>query len=138
MPDGSLDRSGLAAIAFRDDTALAALNDIVHPAVKAEIAARIEAEKDTDHVVVLDTPLLTVTEGHKFDAVLVVDLPVELAVERLVGLRGMDEQDARARIAKQMTREERLAKADRVIDNSGDLAMLTVARRRGLGRGSRP
>ncbi len=73
---------------------------------------------------VLDTPLLTVTEGHKFDAVLVVDLPVELAVERLVGLRGMDEQDARARIAKQMTREERLAKADRVIDNSGDLAAL--------------
>ncbi len=124
-PDGSLDRSGLAAIAFRDDTALAALNEIVHPAVKAEIAARIEAEKDTDHVVVLDTPLLTVTEGHKFDAVLVVDLPVELAVERLVGLRGMDEQDARARIAKQMTREERVAKADRVIDNSGDLAMLT-------------
>ena len=105
-PDGSLDRSGLAAIAFRDDTALAALNEIVHPAVKAEIAARIEAEKDTDHVVVLDTPLLTVTEGHKFDAVLVVDLPVELAVERLVGLRGMDEQDARARIAKQMTRED--------------------------------
>ena len=93
--------------------------------MKAEIAARIEAEKDTDHVVVLDTPLLTVTEGHKFAAVLVVDLPVELAVERLVGLRGMDEQDARARIAKQMTREERLAKADQVIDNSGDLAALT-------------
>ena len=54
----------------------------------------------------------------------VVDLPVETAVERLVRLRGMDEDDARARIAKQITREQRVAKADRVIDNSGDLADL--------------
>lgn len=123
-PDGSLDRAGLAAIAFHDDAALADLNEIVHPAVRAEIAARIEAEQDTDHVVVVDTPLLTVTKGHEFAAVLVVDLPVDLAVERLVGLRGMDEQDAKARIAKQMSRDERLAKADRVIDNSGDLAAL--------------
>jgi dephospho-CoA kinase len=125
-PDGSLDRAGLAAIAFHDDAALHDLNAIVHPAVRAEIARRIEAERHTDHVVVVDTPLLTVTEGHDFAAVVVVDLPVESAVERLVRLRGMDEEDARARIAKQMTREERVAKADRVIDNSGDLAALAV------------
>ncbi len=53
---------------------------------------------------------------------IVVDVPIEVAVERLVTFRAMDEADARARIAKQITREERLAEADRVIDNSGDLA----------------
>ena len=122
--DGELDRAGLAAIAFNDDTALADLNGIVHPAVRAEIARRVEAERDTDHVVVLDTPLMTVASEQPFDAVIVVDLPVETAVERLVRQRGMDEADARARIAKQITREERVATADHVIDNSGDLESL--------------
>jgi dephospho-CoA kinase len=123
-PDGSLDRAGLAAIVFNDDEALQALNGIVHPEVRAEIARRIRAEQGTDHVVVLDTPLLTVIEDHDFAALIVVDLPVEVAVERLVNQRGMSEDDARARIAKQMTREERLAKADYVIDNGGDLDSL--------------
>ena len=123
-PDGELDRAGLAAIAFNDDAALRDLNDIVHPAVREEIARRIAAERDTDRVVVVDTPLLTVTSEHDFDAVVVVDAAVETAVERLVLLRGMDEADARARIAKQLTREERVAVADRVIDNSADLTAL--------------
>ena len=92
--DGELDRAGLAAIAFNDDAALADLNGIVHPAVRAEIARRVEAERDTDHVVVLDMPLLTVASEQPFDAVIVVDLPVEAAVERLVRQRGMDEADA--------------------------------------------
>ena len=122
--DGELDRAGLAAIAFADDASLAALNDIVHPAVREEIARRIAEERDTDHVVVLDTPLLTVATEHDFDAIVVVDIPVETAVQRLVALRGMDETDARARIAKQITRDERLATAHRVIDNSGDLEAL--------------
>ncbi len=122
--DGELDRAGLAAIAFADDVSLAALNDIVHPAVREEIARRIAEERDTDHVVVLDTPLLTVATEHDFDAIVVVDTPVETAVQRLVALRGMDETDARARIAKQITRDERLATAHRVIDNSGDLEAL--------------
>jgi dephospho-CoA kinase len=123
-PDGSLDRAGLATIAFRDDDSLRALNEIVHPAVRKEIARRIEAERGTDHVVVLDTPLLTVTEGHEFAALIVVDAPLEVAIERLVAQRGMSEDDARARIGKQISREERVAKADRVIDNGGDLAAL--------------
>jgi dephospho-CoA kinase len=123
-PDGSLDRPGLAAIAFRDDESLKALNEIVHPAVRAEIARRIAAERDTDRVVVLDTPLLTVTEGHDFAALIVVDTPIDVAVERLVTQRGMSEDDARARISKQISREERVAKADFVIDNGGDLASL--------------
>lgn len=118
--DGSLDRAGLAAIAFTDEQSLKDLNGIVHPAVREEIARRIDAERDTDRVVVLDTPLLTVTEGHEFAGTIVVDTPVEVAVERLVGQRGMSEDDARARIGKQITREERNAKADRVVDNSSD------------------
>jgi dephospho-CoA kinase len=123
-PDGELDRAGLAAIAFTDDESLKALNGIVHPAVRAEIARRIDAERDTDRVVVLDTPLLTVTEGQPFQALIVVDTPVETAVERLVAIRGMSEDDARARIGKQISREERVAKADRVIDNGGDMDAL--------------
>jgi dephospho-CoA kinase len=118
--DGSLDRAGLAAIAFHDDRALADLEGIVHPAVRAEIARRIDAERSTDHVVVLDTPLLTVASDHDFAAVVVVDVPVEIAVQRLVQQRGMDEADVRARIAKQLSRDERIAVADRVVDNGGD------------------
>lgn len=125
-PDGELDRTGLAAIAFTDDQALADLNDLVHPAVRAEIARRIAAEAGTDHVVVVDTPLLEVDPDGGFAAVIVVDAPVEVAVKRLVAQRGMDESDARARIAKQIGRDERLAKADWVIDNSGDLNALDV------------
>ncbi len=123
-PDGELDRAGLAAIAFHDDESLAALNGIVHPAVRAEITRRVDAERETDHVVVLDTPLLAVTIDQRFQAMIVVDAPIEVAVARLVGQRGMSEEDARARISKQLSREERVAKADRVIDNSGDLAAL--------------
>jgi dephospho-CoA kinase len=123
-PGGALDRAGLAAIAFKDDESLKALNEIVHPAVRAEIARRIEAERDTDHIVVLDTPLLTVVDDHDFAGLIVVDTPIEVAVERLVAQRGMSEDDARSRISKQISREERVGKADFVIDNGGDLAGL--------------
>jgi dephospho-CoA kinase len=125
--DGELDRPALAAIVFHDDEALSGLNDIVHPEVRAEIARRVAAEAATDHVVIADIPLFEVApqgRGVEFAAVAVVDIPVETAVERLVDQRGLTETDARARIAKQISREERLAKADFVIDNSGDLAAL--------------
>ncbi len=122
--DGSLDRAGLAAIAFKDDESTQALNDIVHPAVRAEIRRRIDAERATDHVVVLDTPLLTVIDGLDHHGMVVVDTPIDVAIERLVAQRGMSEDDARARISKQITRDERLALADFVIDNSGDIAAL--------------
>ncbi len=122
--DGELDRPALASIVFNDDNALRELNDIVHPTVRAEIARRIDAEADTDRVVVMDTPLMTVDPGRPFAAVIVVDVPVDVAVDRLVAFRAMAETDARARIAKQDTREERLALADRVVDNAGSLADL--------------
>ncbi len=75
----------------------------------------------------LDIPLLVETGGrarYPVAAVVVVDAPEEVAVDRLVHQRGMDEADARARIAAQATREERLAAADFVIDNSGSLERL--------------
>ncbi len=123
-PDGSLDRAALAAVAFNDDAALADLNAIVHPAVREEMSRRVADAAHTDRVVVMDVPLLNVRADHDVAAVIVVDVPIETAVQRLVESRGMDEADARARIAKQISREERLAVADRVIDNRGDLASL--------------
>jgi dephospho-CoA kinase len=122
--DGSLHRRALADIVFNDPDALKDLNGIVHPAVGAETARRIEAERDTDHVVVLDVPLLVETGRRGLAAIIVVDTPVDVAVERLVRDRGMSEADARARVARQASRDERLALADRVVDNAGDQAAL--------------
>ena len=126
--DGTLDRQAVADIVFADEAALRDLNDIVHPAVGAETTRRILEQADTDHLVVLDIPLLVESAGKRPVAgILVVDVDPEVAVQRLVAQRGFSEADARARMARQATREERLAKADLVIDNSGtpeDLARL--------------
>ncbi len=119
--DGALDRPALAAIVFSDAAALADLNALVHPAVGAEIARRMDAEAGTDGVVVLDVPLLVESGRDDMAALVVVDVDPEVAVDRLVRHRGMDASDARARMAHQASREDRLARADLVIDNSGDL-----------------
>lgn len=119
--DGALDRAAVAAIVFNDDAARKDLEAIVHPAVGAEMVKRMQEVADTDRVVVYDVPLLVEAKRSGYGAVIVVDVDPEIAVQRLVGQRGMDEVDARARIANQATREERLAVADRVIDNSGSL-----------------
>lgn len=119
-PDGSLDRAAMAALAFSDREVLADLNAIVHPAVAAEIARRLGAASTAGaEIVVLDVPLLL--EGGRTDlaGVIVVDLDPELAVERLVAHRGFTEQDARARMARQLRREDRVARADFVVDNGG-------------------
>ncbi len=129
--DGSLDRAAVAAIVFNDEEALADLNAIVHPAVGEEIQRRLdELTADPSAVILIDVPLLV--EGarrsgrprYPMDAILVVDCPEDIAVTRLVTFRGLTEADARARIRNQASREERLARADRVIDNSGDLETL--------------
>lgn len=119
QPDGSLDRQKVADIVFTDTEALADLNAIVHPAVGAEIMRRLEAEEGTDHVVVLDVPLLVENEAFEVAAVIVVDTDPEVAIRRLVEHRGFDEADARARISRQASREQRLARADFVIPNDG-------------------
>lgn len=119
---GTVDRPTLASIVFSDPAALADLNALTHPAVAAVVAERLAAEADTDHVVVLDIPLLVESKSaYPLAGVIVVDAPPDIAVRRLVEQRGMDESDARARIAAQASRPERLAAADFVIDNSGSL-----------------
>ena len=126
-PDGSLDRQAVADIVFTDSDALSDLNRIVHPAVGAEIARRLEEEAATDHLVVLDVPLLVESGRDDMAGVVVVDVDTEVAVRRLVEHRGMREDDVRARIGRQASREDRLARAAVVIDNSGSLEDLEAA-----------
>jgi dephospho-CoA kinase len=127
-PDGTIDRAALAAVAFVDADAVAALNGITHPAIGAVMAQRRAAQEGGDGVVVLDIPLLQ--PAHRdlltLDVVVVVDTPVEIAVERLVGQRGFTVEDAQARMAAQVTRQERRQGADFVVDNSGDRARLVA------------
>ena len=124
--DGSLDRAAVAAIVFNDESALKDLNGIVHPAMQSEIQRQIDEHRSTDRVVVLDFPLLGENPRKGLAATIVVDIPVDVAVGRLVDQRGMDEADARARINSQLSREERLATATHVIDNGGDRDSLTA------------
>lgn len=122
--DGSLDRAAVAAVVFTDPDALKDLNKIVHPAVGAEMNRRVLAERDGERVVVMDIPLLTENPREGLQAIIVVDVDPEVQVRRLIEGRGFDEADARARIAKQATREQRLATATHVVDNSGALTDL--------------
>ncbi|MFJ8919444.1 dephospho-CoA kinase [Streptomyces sp. LamerLS-316] len=120
-PDGALDRSALGSIVFADPARLATLNAIVHPLVGAR-SAELERAAGAGAVVVHDVPLLTENGlAPLYDLVVVVDAKPGTQLDRLVTLRGMTESDARARMAAQATREERLAVADLVIDNDGPL-----------------
>ncbi|WP_409237613.1 dephospho-CoA kinase [Streptomyces sp. PA5.6] len=120
-PDGSLDRPKLGAVVFADAEKLAALNAIVHPLVGAR-SAELEQAASGDAVVVHDVPLLTENGlAPLYDLVIVVDASPATQLDRLVRLRGMSEEDARARMAAQATREKRLEIADIVIDNDGPL-----------------
>ena len=120
-PDKTLDRAAIAAQAFAGADALADLNAITHPAIRTVMAERIAAQANTDNVVVVDIPLLA--EGgpaaYGLSGVIVVDAPVEVAIQRLVEGRGLGESDARARVAAQASREDRRKLADVVIDNAG-------------------
>jgi dephospho-CoA kinase len=117
--DGSLDRGAVAGIVFNDEEARKDLEAIVHPAVGAEMIRLMQEHDGTDQIVVYDVPLLVESGRKGYGAVIVVDVDPEVAVARLVAQRGMDEADARARIANQASRADRLAVADVVIDNSG-------------------
>jgi dephospho-CoA kinase len=127
-PDGSLDRPRLAEIVFADESALAKLNAITHPLIRDHIKAAEEAAIQAggpDLVLIHDIALLAEWGRSKeFDLVIVVDVPTETQVERLTQQRGMPEDQARARIAAQATRDQRLAIADIIIDNSGTRADL--------------
>lgn len=126
---GHLDRLALAQVTFGDSEALAALNALTHPAIGIEMIELRAKQEQNDVILVFAVPLLR--EEHRamlrFDTVVVVDCPTELALERLIDQRGMDQGDAKRRIAAQMSRDDRKALADRVINNSGDLAELEKA-----------
>lgn len=118
-PEGDLDRPKVGAIVFADADQRRRLEAIVHPLV-FERYAELEASAPADAVVVHDIPLLVESgRAEEFDAVIVVDAPEELQVERMVRDRGMSEDDARARIGAQATREHRRAVATHLIDNAG-------------------
>jgi dephospho-CoA kinase len=119
--DGRLDRPAIAAIVFADRDALRDLELITHPAVGARMTELMAAEAGTDHIVVLDVPLLVEKGTYTTAGTIVVDVDPEIAVRRLVDQRGMPEDDARRRMAAQVSREERLAKADFVVSNAGTL-----------------
>ncbi|MGA5441240.1 dephospho-CoA kinase [Streptomyces griseoincarnatus] len=122
--DGSLDRPRLGALVFNDPDKLATLNSIVHPLVGAR-SRELEEAAPEDAVVVHDVPLLTENGlARLYDVVIVVDAGTGTQLDRLVRLRGMSEEDARARMAAQATREQRRAVADIVIDNDVPLDAL--------------
>ena len=124
LPDGSLDRPGLGGIVFADPDRLAALNAIVHPLVRQR-SAELEAAARPGDVVVHDVPLLAENGlAGLYDLVVVVDAADGTRLDRLVRLRGMDPEQARARLAAQATRADRLAVADVVLDNEGPLERL--------------
>lgn len=120
--DGRLDRAALADVVFRDPEARAALEVITHPVIQAEMDARVAAVSGAS-LVVMDIPLLR-ARREPMRGVVVVDVPEDVAVRRLVEQRGYEEGDAWRRIAAQIGREQRLGLADVVIDNSGDLVQL--------------
>lgn len=128
--DGALNRPALGSIVFADPARLATLNAIVHPLVGAR-SAELERAAGVGAVVVHDVPLLTENGlAPVYDLVVVVDAAPGTQLDRLVRLRGMTESDARARMAAQATREERLAVADIVVDNDGPLEDLEPQVRR--------
>lgn len=116
---GALDRPALGAVVFADPAARADLNAIVHPAV-GRLAIEQELAAGPDAIVVHENPLLVEMGGaDRCDVVLVVDVPEDVQVERLVLARGMTEDEARARIGAQASRDERTGAADLVVDNTG-------------------
>ncbi len=123
-PDGTLDRQRLGEIVFGDDELRAKLNSIIHPLVGARLR-ELEQGADADAILVEDVPLIAENDLADFyDLVVVVDVPPRLQEERLARDRGMTPDQVAARVAAQASREQRLAIAGIVVDNSGSLAEL--------------
>jgi len=126
--DGEIDRPKLASIAFVDDASAKKLNSLIHPLVIAQEEGVITAESrrfpDRDRIVIVEATLLLEAGGRKrYDKIVVVDSEPSLQIERAVK-RGMDPEDAQRRMARQMSRDERRALADYVIDNNDSIGAL--------------
>jgi dephospho-CoA kinase len=123
-PDGELDRPAMGRLVFADEDARRRLEAIVHPLVFERIV-ELEEAAGPDDVVVHDIPLLAESgRADTFDAVLVVDTDPALQLERMITERGWTREEAEARMLAQASREERLAVATHVIENSGTLEEL--------------
>jgi dephospho-CoA kinase len=121
--DGTLDRAGLASVVFADPVARLDLEAIVHPIIDDAVLDAL-TRVGPGEIAVVDSPLLVETNGRErfgLDGLLVVDAPEDIALDRLVRLRKMNESDARARMAAQCTRTERVRAADFIIMNMGTL-----------------
>ena len=124
--DGSLNRAAVANEVFKDADLLKKLNSLIHPVVRRVMNERVESHRATNSVVILDIPLLVENPREGLDGVLVVDLDPQTAIERIVSQRNMSIDDAKARVSAQSSREQRLAIADHVVDNSGDRDALAI------------
>jgi len=124
--DGSLNRAAVANEVFKDADLLKKLNSLIHPVVRRVMNERVESHRATDKIVILDIPLLVENPREGLNGVLVVDLDPQTAIERIVSQRNMSIDDAKARVSAQSTREQRLAIADHVVDNSGDRDALAI------------
>ncbi|NBR98900.1 MAG: dephospho-CoA kinase [Actinobacteria bacterium] len=124
--DGSLDRGAVAKEVFKDAELLKKLNSLIHPVVRRVMNERVESYRATEKIVILDIPLLVENPREGLDGVLVVDLDPQIAIDRIVSQRNMTLDDAKSRVAAQSTREQRLAIADHVVDNSGDRDALAI------------
>jgi dephospho-CoA kinase len=124
LPDGTLDRPRLGDLVFADPSKRATLNAIIHPKVGTRMS-ELEQAAGPNAIVVHDVPLIAENGlAGAYDLVIVVDVPPRTQIDRLVKLRGMTRDQAKARIAAQATREQRLSIADIVVDNSGSLTEL--------------
>jgi dephospho-CoA kinase len=123
-PDGGLDRDRLGEIVFADPVRLGRLNEIIHPLVGRRMT-ELEKAAGTDAIVVHDVPLLAENQlASGYDLVVVVDAPQHAQLERLIRHRQMSQEQAEARMAAQVSRDQRLAIADLVVDNSSSLTEL--------------
>ncbi len=130
--DGSLNRAAVADIVFQNPDELNVLVNIVNPYLYTEIRRQRQLYFDTKELVVFDLPLLVRVDGTSsadqfgpFSGIIVVDTATEVAVRRMVANRGFTESAVRARMMNQASREDRLAIADWVINNSGELSQLS-------------
>jgi dephospho-CoA kinase len=126
--EGAIDRAALARVVFSDDKQRAVLNEITHPRINERIKEQIKASRDQEGICLVAIPLLGPDHRERLalDAVLVVDCPTEVAVHRLIEFRGFQRDDALARVASQIGRDERLAFADYVVVNDGSHDRLTA------------
>lgn len=128
VSNGSLDRAATARRVFSDPHAREVLNRIVHPWVRARSDERVQAlraSQDPPPVILLDIPLLYENGLERsVDAVIVVSAPLEVRVARVMSRSGLSEEEVRARDAAQMPLEEKVARADYVVDNRGDFVTL--------------